>query len=94
MVEFVARMDHKVKIKEKEKRDNYLDLAGEQKRLWNMRLSVIPIRIGALGTVHKDLVIRLKELEIGRRAEPIQTTALIRSDRILKRQSRVVKTNS
>ena len=36
--------------------DKYLDLAKEQKKLWNMKATVIPIVIGALGSVPKDLV--------------------------------------
>ena len=46
---------------------------------------VIPIVIGALGTVPKGLVKVLEEMEIGGRAETIQTTILLRSTRILRR---------
>ena len=46
---------------------------------------VIPIVIGALGTVTKGLVQRLKDMEIRGRVETIQTTASIRSARILGR---------
>ena len=42
--------------KESEMRDNYLDLARELKKLWNMKVTVIPIVISALGTVIKRLV--------------------------------------
>ena len=45
-----------MKLKEHEKRDKYLDLARELKKLWNMKVSIIPIVIGALGTVTKELV--------------------------------------
>ena len=38
--------DHRVKLKEGEKRDNYLDLARELKKLWNMKVTIIPIVIG------------------------------------------------
>ena len=50
-----------------------------------MRVTVRPIVIGALGTVLKGLKKELEELEIGGRAEPIQTTALFRSTGILRR---------
>ncbi len=46
---------------------------------------IILIVIGALGTVTKGLVQRLEELEIRGRVETIQTTALLRSIRILRR---------
>ena len=47
--------DHKVNIKENAKNDMYLDLAGELKKQWNMKMTVIPIIIGALGTIKKKL---------------------------------------
>ena len=45
---------HRVKLNEKEKRDKYQDLARELKKLWNMKVTVIPIIIVVLGTVTKD----------------------------------------
>ena len=50
-----------------------------------MEVTIIPIVIGALGTVTKGLLKRLEDLEITERVETIQTTALLRSARILSR---------
>ena len=50
-----------------------------------MKMTVIPILIGALGIVTKGWVKGLQDLEKRRRAETIQTTALLRSARILRR---------
>ena len=44
------------KTERNRKRDNYLDLARELKKLWNMKVTVIPFVIGALGAVTKGLV--------------------------------------
>ena len=44
-------------IKEKEKSDKYFNFARELKKLWNMRLAVVPIVIGMPGTVLKGLVV-------------------------------------
>ena len=49
-----------------------------------MKVTVIPIVIGALGTVTKGLVQELEDLEIRGRVETIQTTAFLRSARILR----------
>ena len=38
----------RVKLKESEKKDKYLDFARELKKLWNRKVTVIPIVIGAL----------------------------------------------
>ena len=43
----------------------------------------VPIIIDALGTVTKELSKGLEDLEIKERVETIQTTALLRSARIL-----------
>ena len=36
-----------------------------------MKVTVMPIVIGSLGTIHKGLVKRLEELEIGKQTETI-----------------------
>ena len=67
------------------KRDKYLDFARELKKLWNMKVTIIPIVIGTLGTVTKELVQGLEDLEITGLVETIQSTAFLRSARILRR---------
>ena len=69
-------------MKESEKKDKYLDLARELKKPWNMKVTMIPVISGALGTVTKGLVQGLEDLEIKGRMETIQTTALLRSAKI------------
>ena len=71
-------------MKESEKKDKYLDLARELKKLWNMKVTIVPIVIYALGTITKGLLKPLEDLEIGGRLETIQTTALLRMARILR----------
>ena len=62
--------DHRVKLKESEKIDNYLDIARElKKKTWNMKVTMVPIVIGALDTVTKGFVQRLEDLEIRGRIE-------------------------
>ena len=48
-------------------------------------MKVIPILIGAHGTVQINLEKRLEDLEIRGRIEIIHTTALLKSTRILRR---------
>ena len=83
-VEFAVPADHRIKLKECEKKDKYLDLARELKNLWNMKVTIIPIAIGAFGTVIKGLLKGLGYLEVGR-VETIQTTTLLRTASILRR---------
>ena len=50
-----------------------------------MKVTMIPIIIGALGTDTKGLVKELEDLEIRGRVETMQTISLLRSARILRR---------
>ena len=85
IVDFAVPADHRTKLKECEKKDKYLDFARGLKKLWNMNVTIIPIVIGAFGTVDKGLLKGLEELKVGRRMETIQTAALLRTARILRR---------
>ena len=49
-----------------------------------MKVTIVSIVIGALGTVIKGLLNGLEDLEVGGRVETIQTTALLRTARILR----------
>ena len=40
--------DHRVKMKEIEKKEKFLEIDRELKKLWNMKVTVIPIIIRAL----------------------------------------------
>ena len=62
-----------------------MDLAKELKKQWNMKVTIIPIVIGAFGTVTKGLLRGLEDLEIRGRVETITTTTLLRTARILRR---------
>ena len=50
-----------------------------------MKVTIVPIVIGALGTVTKGLLKGLKDLVVGGRVETIQTTALLKTARILRK---------
>ena len=52
-MDFAVPVDHRVKIKESKKMNKYLNLTWEQKNQWNMKMMVIPIIVGVLGTVPK-----------------------------------------
>ena len=84
-MDFAVLADHRIKLKESEK-DKYLNLARElKKKIWNMKVTIIPIVIGAFGTVTKGLSKELKDLKVRGRVETIQTTTLLRMVRILRR---------
>ena len=60
----LSRLTTGIKLKKYEKKDKYLDLARELKKL-----TIIPI--GAFSTVTKGLLMGLEDLEVGGRVETV-----------------------
>ena len=85
--DFAVPSDHRINMKECEKKDKYLDLARELKKLRNIKVRIVPNVIGAFGAITKGLLKGLEDLEVGVRVETIQMTALLRTARILRRIS-------
>ena len=54
LIDIAVPADARVEEKEQEKINRYQALARELKRLWKVETKVIPIVVGALGTVAKD----------------------------------------
>ena len=59
-----AAQDHRINLKECEKKDKYIDFARELKKLWNMKVTIVPIVIGASGTITKGWLKGLEDLEV------------------------------
>ena len=49
-----------------------------------MKVTIVPIVLDAFGPITKGLLKELEDLEVGGRVETIQTTALLRTARILR----------
>ena len=67
IVDFAVPADHRVQLKESEKKNKYLDFARQLNELWNMNETFIPILISVFGTVTR----RLEDLEISGRLKTI-----------------------
>ena len=85
IVDVVVLADHRIKLKESEQEDKYLELVRNWKKLWNMKMTFMPIVIGAYGTVSKKLLKLLEDLKVGGRLETFKTAALLRTPRVLRR---------
>ena len=55
-MDFAVQADHRVKLKESEMKNMYIDLARLLKKLWNMKMTFIPIVLSTLGTVTEGLI--------------------------------------
>ena len=85
LVVLTVSINHRVKIKESEKINKYSDFAREQKQTVGHTVDGDTICSWCTWNHHKVLEKRVEELEIRRWIESIQTTALLRLDRILRR---------
>ena len=61
------------------------DLAREIKKLWGMRVIVIPIVIGTVGTTPKKLKKRLEDIGIETSVTELHKTVILHSARILRK---------
>ena len=77
--------DTNIVSKTSEKICKYRDLQIEISRCWNMNTRVVPIVVGALGTVGKDLSLKLSTLPGLPKIYEIQKTALMGTAHILRR---------
>ena len=55
LVDFTITVDHTEKMKGNEKRDKHLNRTRELKKLWKMRVTVMPLVVRSLGTISKGL---------------------------------------
>ena len=64
IIDFAIPYDTRVDDKEVEKIEKYLNLARAVKKVWNMKVIVVPLVVRALGTLAKELEKRLKTIGI------------------------------
>ena len=64
IIDFAVPGDSRIEDKEKEKIEKYQDLRRELKKIWNVRVKIIPLVVGSLGAIPKQLGNRLKETGI------------------------------
>ena len=83
IIDFAIPYDTRGDDKEVEKIERYLDLARELKKVWNMKVIVVPLVVGALGTPAKELEKRLKTIDIETKITELEKTVLIHASRIL-----------
>ena len=64
IIDIAVPWDANIESKYREKIDHYKDLAIELSRVWQKRVTIIPIIVGSLGCVKSNLDKALKDLSI------------------------------
>ena len=86
IVDIAVPADRRVEEKEQEKVEKYQDLRRETGRMWGIRkVQVVPVVIVALGSVPKGFDKWFEKLEILWNIVDMQKTALLGTERILRK---------
>ena len=79
-------IDTRIEGKEEEKCANYNELKYEIDRIWKLKeVDVVPVVIGALGTVTKKFKKWIDQLELKLTVEELQKPCLLGTARILRK---------
>ena len=85
LIDMTVPCDKNVSIKEMEKKSKYQDLEIEIQRMWKMKTKVIPIVIGALGTIRKGMEDNIRSVSENPNLQTVQKTCLLGTARILRK---------
>ena len=85
MINITVLRDQNMKVKKLEKITKYEDLRLQVQKLWAVRTIVIPIVVGALGTVSEELENQLKTIGIPIIISCLHKVALVGTAFILRR---------
>ena len=61
LIDITVTSDRNIALKEIEKKSKYKDLELEIQRMWYMKTVLIPVVVGAFGTVKKEMVENIKK---------------------------------
>lgn len=86
LIDPACPFDTRIEKKEEEKCNNYCDLKYEIARMWRMKdVEVIPVVIGALGTVTKQFEKWIQKLDLEITVEMLQKPCLLGTARIIRK---------
>jgi len=77
LIDFAISGDRSVIKNEAEKILNYKDLTIETQRMWSVKTKVIPVIIGATGTISKSFRKYVSNIPGKRDVEELQKTAIL-----------------
>ena len=84
-IDVACPVDNNLILKRNEKLDNYSELRLEIARMWDKETLIVPIFIGALGSIPNDLECNLRKLGISYNVETLQKSVLLGTANILRK---------
>ena len=85
LIDMTVPSDRNIALKETKKKCKYKDLELEIQRMWHMKTVVIPVVVGALGTVKKGMAENIKKVSERATMTEIQKICMLGSARILRK---------
>ena len=85
LIDMTVPTDRNIALKDLEKKSKYKDLGLEIQRMWHMKTVVIPVVVGALGTVKKGMRENIKKVSETATVTEIQKICMLGSARISER---------
>ena len=85
IIDVACSVDNNLILKRNEKLDNYSELRAEIARMWDKETLIVPIIIGALGSIPNDLECNLKKLDISYDVETLKKSVLLGTANILRK---------
>jgi len=85
LIDVAISVDRNVIKKEAEKIIKYKDLTIEIQRMWNVKTKVIPVIIGATGTILESFRIYVSNIPGKHEVKELQKTAILGSEHILRK---------
>ena len=85
IIDVTCPVDNNLILKRNERLDNYAELRLEIARMWDKETLIVPIIIGALGSIPNDLEYNMKKLGISYKVETLQRSVLLRAANILRK---------
>ena len=85
LIDMTVPSDRNIALKETEKKNKFKDLELEIERMWHMRTEVIPVVVGALGTIKKGMIENIKRVSERATVTETQKIFMLGSAQILRK---------
>jgi hypothetical protein len=85
LIDVAISGDRNVIKKEADKILKYKDLTIEIRRMWNVKTRVIPVIIGAIGTISKSFIKYVSSIPGNHEVRELQKTAILGTTHILRK---------
>ena len=84
LIDMTIPSDRNIVLKETEKKSKYKYLELEIQRMWHMKTKLVPVVVGALGTIKKGMIENIKKVSERTTMTEMQKICMLGSVQILR----------